>query len=74
MATAAGILRFATKQAMPANQNARKGMSDSNELPLITNAGTAKNSRVAHNGWGEKRLASDHMERAAITEKTIYAA
>ena len=38
--------------AMAAIQNARNGRSDSNELPFTTNAGTARNSSVAHTGCG----------------------
>ncbi len=74
MAIAAGVHLPATKHATAAIQNARNGRSDSSELPLTTKAGTARNSSVAHSGWGEKRLASDHMASAAITENSMYAA
>ena len=59
---------------MAAIQNARNGRSASSELPFTTNAGTARNSSVAHSGCGENRRASDHMAHAAISENTMYAA
>jgi len=46
-------------------------MSDSNEFPLTTKAGVARNKRVAHKGCGEKRCARDHIEMAAITENKM---
>src|SRR5258708_34295380 len=58
----------------PAIQKARKGISDSSEFPLITNAGVARKSSVAHNGCGEKRLASDHIDTAAATQDITKAA
>ena len=58
---------------MDAIQNARNGRSASNELPLMTNAGVAMNSRAAHSGCGENRRASDHIAAAAISENTMYA-
>src|SRR5262249_34183627 len=64
----------AMNSAMAAIQNARNGMSASNELPFTTNAGTAKNSSVAHNGLNEKRRARDHIASATTTENKMYAA
>ncbi len=38
------------KSAVPAVQKDSKGTSDSKELPLMTNAGTARNANVAQTG------------------------
>ena len=69
-ASAATAYRPGTNSATEVIQNARNGKSDSNEFPLITNAGIAMNSSVAQNGCGEKRRAKVHMAAAAISEKT----
>src|ERR1035438_4634340 len=74
MASTASTSRSAQNNAMAAIQNATKGTSVSNELPFTTNAGTARNSRVAHTGRVEKRRASDHIAAAATSEKPMYAA
>src|ERR1039458_5220829 len=73
MTIAAGIHLPATKHATLAIQKVRNGRSDSSELPLTTNAGTATNSSVAHSGCGEKRFASDHIASAATTKNRMEA-
>ena len=66
-----------------AEGNRTRGIPGTTEISAIffdfktgemTNAGTARNNRVAHNGCGEKRFARDHMERAATSENRMYAA
>ena len=59
------------KRATDDIHSARNGRSVSKELPLMTNAGTAMNRSVAHNGWGENRRASDHIAQTAISDHTM---